>query len=870
MPSQRSPVWLILCSTILLGGLLRFSLPLSAAPPENPPSTPVRIRSGPGTPTRTPAPAVADTSASNVLFINEFLPHPASDWNGDGAVDLGDEFIEVFNSGDAAVDLGGWKLDDVSGGGSSPYAIPAGASLGPHGLLVLFHSETKISLNDTGDDVQLLQPDGTAADVISYSSSRVDHSFSRFPDGAAYFADDCPPTPGASNCSVPATATPIPTPFPGGILVNEFMPQPNKDWNHDGENDSLDEWVELANLSGDSVDLGGWKLDDGEGGSFPFSIPEGTKLDSHAFLLFYADETRIGLNNGGDTVRLLFPDGAVADEKKYASSAPDRAYGRQPDGGARWQTGCYPTPGKANCSVVLTPTPTVAFHLTQLAEARTLLAGSRVTVQGSVIARPCQLDRYGHEMMLSDGANGVDVYLPYPEQLTCAIAMGEQVLVTGVISDHYGLREIRLERSDDLVRNYATPREIPPRSIHTHKLSDAHESVLVSLQGRVVNGTGDAIWLDDGEGAAKIEATQSSGASFAGITRGSLVRVTGVGYHFNRDSAPNEGYTIRPRMPEDVTVLQLADKPPPAPQGRGQDLGAVSIATTHATRTGNYVTVGGIVTVPPGIIGSRDLWLQDASGGVHIYIATSAGEVPSLHLWDNVTVRGRVVSYFGEREVRVEEPSSVQAFGAGAPLTPNAVGTGAVTLVYEGSLVETVGKVTLRRGRELYLNDGSGEVMIYLNPGTRIEIPRIADGDTLRVSGVVRRYSGRAELVPRYPADLRVEGARGSTWITKSAKGITKTAKASATVTSFTSTLSATPTPTLTKRPRATVTATPQRAALAATQVRKPIVLTEAKGISIAGDWMLPAAGVALLLLLGACGAVFFGGLWACWGRQKR
>ena len=724
-------------------------------------NTPTGTPTDTSTSTATPTPT--RSSIPNELFINEFLPHPVSDWNGDGVANTDDEWIELFNAANSDADLGGWKLDDVSNGGSAPYTIPGGVLIPARGFRVFFHAETGIALNDTGDDVQLLHADETTADAISYSSSDPDRSYGRFPDGDPFFTDDCPPSPGASNCSITPTVTPTPTPYPQGVLVNEFMPQPQSDWNHDGSKDSYDEWIELYSLSDQAIDLGGWKLDDTEGGSTPYFIPPGTTIDPHAFLVFYANQTGIGLNNDGDQARLLHPDGSVADEKSYVSSAPDRAYGRKPDGGDQWQTRCYATPGQPNCSIVLTPTPTAVYRLTDFADARTLLTGSRITVVGSVIAKPCQLDQYGHEMMLSDGMAGIDVYLPYPEQLTCAIGMGEQILATGVITDHYGLREIRLHSNNDVVRNYGPPREIAPLTIHTDNLDEEHESMLVTVQGRVVNGQGgDIIWVDDGEGAVEIEATPWSGASFAGITHGSIVRVTGVGYQYIRYSATNGGYRIRPRMPQDVIVVKLADKVPPAPGGWGKILGAVSIATTHTTHTGNYVLVGGVVTVPPGVIGSRDFWIQDVSGGVHVYVASSAGQVPGVGLWDNVTVRGRVVTYYGEREVRVEEPSSIHMFGVGPPIAPLRVQTGALTLKHEGTLVEVAGAITRAGGRDVYVNDGSGEALIYIDPDTHLKTPNLKIGDPLRVVGVVRRYDRRAEVVPRFPSDLSYEEEGGA------------------------------------------------------------------------------------------------------------
>jgi hypothetical protein len=215
MQSQRSLAWLILASTLILGVCWLLTLPLSAAPPERPRNTPTGTRAttptgtssgtsteapkptGTPTPTLGPKPAAVSTGAAmvavgpnpNQIYINEFLPQPASDWNGDGVANTEDEWIELFNSGEFVVDLGGWKLDDVSGGGSAPYTIPTGAVIPARGFRLFFHAETNLALNDTGDDVQLLHADGTTADAISYSSSSPDRSYGRFPDGATYFTD---------------------------------------------------------------------------------------------------------------------------------------------------------------------------------------------------------------------------------------------------------------------------------------------------------------------------------------------------------------------------------------------------------------------------------------------------------------------------------------------------------------------------------------------------------------------------------------------------------------------------------------------------------------------------------------------------------
>ena len=59
---------------------------------------------------------VAGVQAQEPLIINEVLADPASDWNGDGAVDFkGDEWVEVRNVGPDVIDMSTYWLRDDTG-----------------------------------------------------------------------------------------------------------------------------------------------------------------------------------------------------------------------------------------------------------------------------------------------------------------------------------------------------------------------------------------------------------------------------------------------------------------------------------------------------------------------------------------------------------------------------------------------------------------------------------------------------------------------------------------------------------------------------------------------------------------------------------
>jgi hypothetical protein len=141
-----------------------------------------------------------------VVYLNEVLPAPAAvDWDEDGTADDLDEWIELYNAGTTAVDLGGWSLDDGVDD-TAPYLIPEGTVLEPGAFVVFYRQETGIVLEDSGGEVWLLGSDGAVMDSVVFGALAADGSYSR--DEAGDWHIDWPPSPGEPN--LPSQPTPGP------------------------------------------------------------------------------------------------------------------------------------------------------------------------------------------------------------------------------------------------------------------------------------------------------------------------------------------------------------------------------------------------------------------------------------------------------------------------------------------------------------------------------------------------------------------------------------------------------------------------------------------------------------------------------------
>lgn len=91
------------------------------------------------------------------MVIKEFLPNPV------GADKTG-EYIKIFNDGDKAVSLTGWKVSDTSN-----KSFTLSGMLDSKQELVLFSTQTKISLNNNGETIFLTDSKGVLMDKLGYT-----------------------------------------------------------------------------------------------------------------------------------------------------------------------------------------------------------------------------------------------------------------------------------------------------------------------------------------------------------------------------------------------------------------------------------------------------------------------------------------------------------------------------------------------------------------------------------------------------------------------------------------------------------------------------------------------------------------------------
>ncbi len=132
---------------------------------------------------------VANENSSNI--------YGAVDWNGDG--DYGrfsDQFIEVWNSGDAPQDVSSWLLSTTSG--SPPCQLPYNTTLEADARLVVFRADSDLDLSYfDGETVSIFDTNSNLMNSMSFPATDSSYGQSYVSDNGVIAKAD--PTPGRAT-----------------------------------------------------------------------------------------------------------------------------------------------------------------------------------------------------------------------------------------------------------------------------------------------------------------------------------------------------------------------------------------------------------------------------------------------------------------------------------------------------------------------------------------------------------------------------------------------------------------------------------------------------------------------------------------------
>lgn len=330
------------------------------------------------------------------------------------------------------------------------------------------------------------------------------------------------------------------------ILINELM------INVAGS-DSEGEWIELVNLEDREVNLIGWQLADLKN---YFAFTENTFIGPQEYLVVSRTESRITLNNSGDTIYLINPRGEIVSGVSYSKAKKDVSFARE-NFSENWVWTDSPTPGYANEiteieqkeedqdneeSVKTKGKEIFAGSITKVKE---LEKGAQVQVEGWVTVEPGILGSQKFYILQEKG--GIQIYSSkkdFPE-----LQLGDYIQVTGKLSEASGEKKINTSTSEDIV--VLEPQEIVPEPIiiTNEEIGESLEGALITIEGNIVDQKGQSFYVDyGGSDEIKISIKSTTEIEKPKLEDGQLVRVTGI------VSQSKDIYQILPRYQEDIVL----------------------------------------------------------------------------------------------------------------------------------------------------------------------------------------------------------------------------------------------------------------------------------------------------------------------------
>ena len=284
------------------------------------------------------------------LRLNEVLASNSSTFtNGSTSPDL----VELLNTGNTPIDLGGISLSDSS---TTPrkFTFPSGTTLAAGTALVLIaDSQTNapgihlgFSLKASGDNLVLTDAaarGGTVLDQVTFGLQVNDLSLGRGFGGAWQL---CSPTFGSPN-------VPLRLGDPSQLRINE--------WLASARFTSRNDFVELHNAADLPVALDGLHLSDATTQPDRFRIPTLSFIGAHGHARFIADgdpgqgpdHLNFKLSSEYGLIHLSDSTGRTFDVIAYGPQRTDASQGRSPDGTDRIVEFGTPTPSGPNAGTRL-------------------------------------------------------------------------------------------------------------------------------------------------------------------------------------------------------------------------------------------------------------------------------------------------------------------------------------------------------------------------------------------------------------------------------------------------------------------------------------------------------------------------------------
>jgi hypothetical protein len=201
-------------------------------------------------------------------------------------------------------------------------------------------------------------------------------------------------------------------------------------------------------------------------------------------------------------------------------------------------------------------------------------------------------------------------------------------------------------------------------------------------------------------------------------------------------------------------VVRVVEQVVPVYQ-RSSSSSSVTETTLAAVRSlskGTKVRTTGTVSAEPGLLGKQIMYL--AGSGIQVYLY--AANWPDVSVGDVVQVNGELSSSRSETRIKLASADDLVVLYDGDEPIPHEVELEEVDDDTEGWLVMVTGLVTSTESDRFEIEDNGTTTTILIKEGTNINLSSIEVGSQVQVIGIVSRYYDNFRVLPRSSSDIEV------------------------------------------------------------------------------------------------------------------
>jgi DNA/RNA endonuclease YhcR with UshA esterase domain len=500
------------------------------------------------------------------LFITEIMPNPVGS-------DTDHEWVELYNSSDTSIELSNCSLDgapfpgDILIQGRS-YLIAAkdlldkdkdnesfekrygnGSNVWGDDLSENYSAlELSINLSNTHDVLTLQCLNYTNS--VEWSNAEEGKSFSLNLDGEWVKTSEA--TPGHENI--------FPDEVPGTLQISEVFPLPRE-----GENEAG--WIELYNYGESEITLAAFQL---ESDGISFICPSEI-IKSQGYFIIMAETLPFSFPSEGGKIMLMDTLMMPVDEFEYDTVHPSNSFIRE------WNGESYneeifetskPTMGEQNVLVepMVEDTSEVIMAIRDVKNEK---ISSNVVTSGIITSQPNLLGN--NIFYIQDDTAGIQIYSSVDSVLS-GLHEKDKIEVSGILREINGEKRILVNETGK-IKIISSGNVVHGISKKTKDVGALTEGLLVSLQGKIVETSGNTFYIDDGSGKAKIIVKSSTKITLPKKQKGDEVKITGIVSQYG------DAYRVLPRIQSDVLI------------GTGESQGKLLAQTGYLLKSGKILGI---------------------------------------------------------------------------------------------------------------------------------------------------------------------------------------------------------------------------------------------------------------------------------------